>query len=99
VVFAADSQLNPTSDFIRGVQNNTTANTTSWVVGQNYVELSFTISSADDVLTLISKSTGDDKRGIFNSMQIVQIPEPSTWALIGIGLGFIGILRLRKSRA
>jgi hypothetical protein len=86
------------SDFTSAIQKNTAGDSTDWVENQSYVQFTVTISSAEDILTLVSKGTSGDSRGLLNSLQIIQIPEPSTWFLLVGGGGVLLPLIIMRRR-
>ena len=69
--------------------------------GVNYIRISNIASSGTDSFRLnISENTGS-QRGVFNGMQIVAIPEPSTYAFAGalLLLGLVPLCAKRVRRA
>ena len=60
---------------------------------------SFTADGTSATLTFTSQNSGDG--GVFlDAVSIMQVPEPSTWALIGAGVAGLGVVTLRhRSRA
>jgi hypothetical protein len=89
-----NSNIAYTSWSSQSVINNTAS---TWVVGSNYVTFSFDINSNSDILSLVALGTGGDTRGFINALQIVQIPEPSTWVLLLTG-GTLTLLGLRRRK-
>lgn len=74
---------------------NGSAAITSWIVGENYVKTSFSITAVGQVLNLASYGPS---RGFLNSVQIVSaVPEPSSFAMIG-GAAALGLVALRRRR-
>jgi hypothetical protein len=71
--------------------------TTSWAENANYLKFMVTIGSGD-VLNLATLGGGAETRGFLNSVQIVAVPEPSTYALFFGGLGMLYLLRRRQKR-
>lgn len=83
-----------------------TTNSTSWVAGENYIQLTVSITSLGQALNLGITGGGDaggttkDNRGFLNSLQIVNtslIPEPSTYAAMG-GVAALGFASLRRRK-
>jgi PEP-CTERM putative exosortase interaction domain len=70
----------------------------SFIEGNNYVAISFTISTAGQAFYLVSEgATTSENRGFLNSVQIVAVPEPAELSvLIAGGLGVLALLRRRK---
>ena len=80
-------------------QNNSAVGglvTDSWVENVNYVKFSVNLTSSNPSL-LIYNSV--DQTKAFNFIQIVQIPEPSTYALLGIGAVILTVSVWRRRRA
>ncbi|MFH1497898.1 MAG: PEP-CTERM sorting domain-containing protein [Verrucomicrobiota bacterium] len=77
-------------------ESGTTDATSSWVVGENFVKLSFTITSGD-VLNIAVLGGGGDSRGFLSSAQIVyaSIPEPASAGLLA-GVGLLGFAAIRR---
>lgn len=81
---------------------STNSFSSSWVEGDNYAKLTFTLNSSDSFLTLISLGLTDaDQRGYLNAIQIVAIPEPANAAgLMGLAICFgLGMIRRPNRRA
>lgn len=81
---------------------NTEANGATFTLGDNYVlfsnvtaSLSGDISGSWTANSAVSGSYGVNNEGSFNGLQIVSVPEPSTWALLALGLGALVLLRSR----
>lgn len=75
----------------------------SFVAGQNYGVLRVSIVSGEAMFIAINGNVGNDARGFFNSIEVVDvssIPESSTYALIVslCGLGFTYYFRRRQNR-
>lgn len=67
---------------------------TSFVLGDNYQEISFTITEGQSFyLGIDGGNDAVDRRGFLNLVQIVSVPEPSSLALAALGL-----LVLRRRR-
>lgn len=74
----------------------TTSAVSSWVQGDNYLKFTITLGIGE-YLNLATLGSSGDNRGFLNSVQIVAVPEPSTFALLGIGLcGLLGLRFLRR---
>ncbi|MBK1857577.1 PEP-CTERM sorting domain-containing protein [Cerasicoccus arenae] len=87
---------------------NGTASTESWIeAGEtdgNYGKFTITlaageainiVSNGDGGKATSSSPVGSANRGFLNSVQIVSIPEPHTWALI-LGLGALAVVSIRR---
>lgn len=46
----------------------------------------------------VTSATGDSVLTLSGTASIVPVPEPSTWAMLGVGLGLMGWMSRRKSR-
>ncbi|MDR1191933.1 MAG: PEP-CTERM sorting domain-containing protein [Verrucomicrobiales bacterium] len=93
---ASDSFLTDPRTIASPTIPNTKMDANTYAEDTNYAKLTVTLAE-DDVLTILSRGAGSDKRGFFNSLQIVTIPEPSTCVLLGLGLLTLALLR-RKPR-
>jgi len=65
----------------------------SFVEGQNYVALNFTLTAGQSLFVAVD-GTETETRGFLNMAQIVSVPEPSA-VLLG-GMGLLGLLRRRR---
>jgi hypothetical protein len=70
---------------------------TTWTDGSNYAKFTVTLG-AGDTLTLLSIGSADENRGFLNSLQIIQIPEPSIWFLLVGGGGVLLPLIIMRRR-
>lgn len=93
------------SDSVTFTSDNT-SKTSSWVYSagdastSNYVKLTVSITSEGQVLNIASQGSGTFS-GVLNSIQIVAVPEPSSFALLGgaAGLLFATGRRRRPARS
>lgn len=75
------------------LENSTTA---SWVLDNNYAKITVTLDALNPILYVISQGAlNDSRRGWLDSIQIVAVPEPSSFALLGLS---VGVLFLRRRR-
>lgn len=70
-------------------------NGTSFTAGVTHVEFTVTLTE-NQTLLLATEGTGSDLRGFINSLEIVQVPEPSA-ALLSFGT--LGLLAFRRRRS
>ena len=62
-------------------QYNTFAN------GENYVSINVTIGSGNSLFLAVDGGNNTiDSRGFLNMVEVVAVPEPATWALVGMGV-------------
>ena len=61
---------------------------TTFQAGENYVGLNVTIGSGDSLFLAVDGASAADTRGFMNMVEITTapVPEPSTWALFGVGI-------------
>lgn len=79
--------------------SNVATDTSAWVLGTNYMKLSVTLDGTNDVLSIFTNGLNSaEQRGFLNSVQIVAIPEPSTYALIFAGLAVAFVVRRRFAK-
>lgn len=73
-----------------------------FILGDNYVEFANITVGADGTISGtwgdpgVNPISGLSGEGDFNGLQLVTVPEPSTFALIGLGIG--GLLSLRRRK-
>ena len=72
---------------------NNPVETDSWVQGNNYQSFALHVNSGDDLVIVANGDSGLG-RGFFNTIEIVQVPEPSAF-LLG---GFASVLLLLRRR-
>ena len=60
----------------------------------------FTVAAAPDAFRFYANNldTGDNRQPYFNNLQIASVPEPSAFALIGLGLAGLCIRRLKSRK-
>lgn len=81
--------------------NGTSSFTSSWVETENYLRLTVSLL-AGEALNIASSGFGStagngDQRGFINSIEIVAVPEPSSYALMaGAGCGVAALRRRRR---
>jgi hypothetical protein len=105
-IFSAVGASAATFDFTSlsaTTQANTTYTTaayageyTAFTAGEEYVALNVTIGSGQSLFLAIDGASTGETRGFMNSIEIVQVPEPSTYALlVGAVLLFLVVRRKR----
>lgn len=76
------------------LENSTTA---SWVLNDNYAMITVTLDATNPYLYVISQGAlNDSNRGWLDSIQIVQVPEPTSLALLATGAASLLLPRRRK---
>ncbi|MDR1190174.1 MAG: PEP-CTERM sorting domain-containing protein [Verrucomicrobiales bacterium] len=89
------------SESVAYLRSTLTPATATWEEEADYAKFSFNIGS-NEIVSLVAIGTGTadnspEYRGFFNAIQIVQqIPEPSTWFLLSVGLGTLVLIRRRR---
>lgn len=78
-------------------QTITGANVGSFIPGVNFVVFAFT-PEGSIVNGVFAQNPGTGE-GNFSGLQIAAIPEPSTFALLAVALGFMGLSAMRRGRA
>jgi len=73
----------------------TSGATSAWVDNSNYLKMTVVVSTGD-VLNLATLGGVGETRGFLNSVQIVAVPEPTTWALLALSLTTVIIFRRRR---
>lgn len=76
---------------------NGTAGSTVWAPGSNYVKLTVTLTGSD-VLNIAALGGTGESRGFLNMIQVVPIPESSTFAALA-GAGSLLFAFTRRQRA
>lgn len=70
--------------------------------GENYIALNVTIGSGDSLFLAMDGANTADTRGFLNMVEIVPaaVPEPSTWAMFGMGIFTLGwVFKKRRTVA
>ena len=70
-------------------------NATAFVDGHNFATERVTVTSTTDFITVIVDPT-NERFGTISGLQIVAVPEPSSFAVI-LGLGVAGLTRRKRS--
>jgi hypothetical protein len=95
--------LQPVSNSTSYIQSTNTYDGTGappsdFVHGANYVEFTG-LTSPNFTLTFsgeTSSGTADSFNASLNGLQIVETPEPSTWAMMAAGAGLLGLWQVRS---
>jgi hypothetical protein len=77
---------------------------TSWIAGTNYAKYTVTLSGSNDTIlvaveNLDNSGTGENFQGTLSALQIVPVPEPSTYALAFGALALGGVMLRRRRKA
>jgi len=68
----------------------------SWTAGDNYITGTFTIDGTNDNFSILVTSSG--YVGVLSSLELVSVPEPTTYSLIfGSVFALIGLARRRRA--
>ena len=86
---------NTTQQTASATHTTASLNGTSFTAGVTHVEFTVTIG-ANETILLATEGTGGEARGFINSLEIVQVPEPSA-ALLSFGT--LGLLAFRRRRS
>ncbi len=105
---SAGTKLDLSSGFVTETNtfNDASHNTTSWMFtsgddeNSNYAKLTVTLTAENPLLNVIAMGDlgAEMAQGVFNSIQIVAIPEPSSFALLGGAAGMFAAVGLRRRR-
>jgi len=69
----------------------------TFVNGENYVTISFTITEGQTFFLAVDGATGIDNRGFLNMVQIVSVPEPTACVLMSGAWLLFGFRRRRQA--
>lgn len=95
----AGVDADPITDFSSlSVGSITNTNTISWEATNNYVTGSFIIDATNDNFSILSQ-TSSSFIGVFTSLEIVQVPEPSAYAMLTAGLALSVVVLRRRIRS
>lgn len=81
--------------------DDTIVNSAISVSGSNALSLTWGPSSAGTMYLTVGGITNGTRGGLYNgaiSVAAVPVPEPGTWAMLGLGVGMIGFAIRRKMR-
>jgi len=90
-----DGVGNTTQQTAGATHTSASLNALTFTAGVTHVEFTVTLTQGQTLL-LASEGTGDELRGFINSIEIVQVPEPSAAIL---SFGTIGLLAFRRRRS
>lgn len=90
-----DGTGNTTQQTASATHTTASLNGTSFTAGVTHVEFTVTLGE-NETLLLATEGAGSDARGFLNSLEIVQVPEPSA-ALLSFGT--LGLLAFRRRRS
>ncbi|MDR1190600.1 MAG: PEP-CTERM sorting domain-containing protein [Verrucomicrobiales bacterium] len=93
--FNTDDWYNVDASKEKIITNGASFNSNTWIDGVNYVDFSSITISQDETLVIWSWGNAQP----LNLVQIIAIPEPSTWALLLGGGGLLALLRRRRRGA
>jgi hypothetical protein len=64
------------------------------------VTMDFTATAVDETLSFLPGGSGNPPFVLLDSVSLTAVPEPSTWAMMLLGFGGLGVVaRLRRRRA
>jgi len=76
---------------------NIAADTATWAAaeGKYWTSFTVTLTESNNTLYLGGFKSGDNQGGLFNSVQIVAVPEPSAGVALVAGFGLLAVMRRR----
>ncbi len=88
---------------VNGVTQSTSgpnAATTNFTLGEDYVMFN-NLSANNNSISISYAAFSGETRGVFNGLQlqfagVAPVPEPSTWAMMALGVGALGLIARRK---
>ncbi|WP_309380245.1 PEP-CTERM sorting domain-containing protein [Cerasicoccus frondis] len=87
------------SSIANGTNSTSSGPYTGFEEGGNYGFLTITLSAGQSLALAISgDGAGNDGRGFLNSIEIVAVPEPSTYVTLMASLTLLGALAIRRKK-